>query len=137
MLNGPPNRIATVQGALRPMCELCPIVETYTSNRLCLKHLSAVTDMMEGGFGSLFKVTVGLLLLVLCYVSANEQSLAESLNFAGQRLNALTHRVLSLSNKLDDVLAARENAEFHGKRLTKKLDRHQGSVVLRGFCHLL
>ncbi len=80
---------------------------------------------MEGEFGSLFKLTVGVLLLVLGYVSANEQNLLDQ---ADRRLDALTHRVLSLSDKLDNVLAAREYEEFHVKRLTKKFDRHQGRL---------
>ncbi len=84
---------------------------------------------MEVGFCRLLSAAA-LLLSIVGFIDAKEDSLGKSLDSADQRLDALTHRMVSLIKQLDSVVAARNRAERNGRNFAKKLDRHKGNSRL-------
>ena len=73
-------------------------------------------------------VALALFLPILSIFCVN--SLEESLDLADQRLNALTHRVLSLSNRLDMILKDRTDKDIQAKYFSRKLDRKEGNATI-------
>ncbi len=59
------------------------------------------------------------------------QTLEQTLGSADQQLDALTSRVASLSDRLDTLLDQMVDADYVGKRLTRRLDDTQGNHVLQ------
>ena len=79
------------------------------------------------GVGNICRLlSLGTLLLYLSPVYITCE-VGETLDSADKRLDQLTHRLVTLSNKLDSTLAARNNGKFRVKYFAKLLDRHEGN----------
>ncbi len=82
---------------------------------------------MDGAFISM--LLAAILLACPGYSHSSEQFLEQTLDASDQQLDALTHRVLSLSNQLDEILAERDDAELQAKRFTRLLDVNKGKKL--------
>lgn len=68
--------------------------------------------------------------LVVCvsHCTITGVSLTESLERADQQLDRLTQRVVNLSDRLEAILGSIPQEQFHLERLSRKLDRSEGTV---------
>ena len=79
---------------------------------------------------ALIALLVPILLGSCVHASSSEQSLTPTLDAADQQLDALTSRMVSLTDKLDGLLKQRGESAFMIGRLAKRMDRSEGSYLI-------
>ncbi len=82
----------------------------------------------SGGGGFIYTLCVSVLLVVSLCCCSGQQTAELTLDSADQQLDALTTRVLDLTNRLDATMKKRVDAEFAVGHLSWKLDEMSGAV---------